>query len=356
MRLGDTGSDDYLAGWTRGDWTAADGSTTEVADRVVAELEEQWTPSRLAAYLDDLGPGRILVNRLRTCSTAVSTARPSSSTAAWARCCRTAASTTAAPASSGTSSVPRRCARPRGVRRGRARASSPPTPSAAPVRGWQMHGLEDRVHELNEAAASIARVGGRRARRARRRRPRTHRRAARAAGHDGPADAQAIFAEQLRGLRDGGIDVVLIETMSDLAEVEAAVAAAREVVPDLPVRRDAVLRHQPAHHDGRPPRRGGHRARRGRRRRRRSELRPRSRGDGVHRRAARRGPTRGPAAASRSPTPGCRRSSATTSSTTRRPTTWPSTRARCTTLGIDLVGACCGSTPEHIAAIRDAVS
>ena len=56
MRLGDTGSDDYLAGWTRGAWTAAEGSTTEVADRVVADLEEQWSPERLAAYLDDLGP------------------------------------------------------------------------------------------------------------------------------------------------------------------------------------------------------------------------------------------------------------------------------------------------------------
>ena len=37
-----------------------------------------------------------------------------------------------------------------------------------------------------------------------------------------PADAQEIFAEQLRGLRDGGIDLVLVETMSDLGEVEAA--------------------------------------------------------------------------------------------------------------------------------------
>jgi hypothetical protein len=56
MRLGDTGSDDYLAGWTRGAWTTLDGSPTEVADRVVADLEEQWSPERLAAYLDDLGP------------------------------------------------------------------------------------------------------------------------------------------------------------------------------------------------------------------------------------------------------------------------------------------------------------
>ena len=58
MRLGDTGSDDYLAGWTRGEWTTADGSTTDVAERVAAQLEEQGTPARLAAYLDDLGPGK----------------------------------------------------------------------------------------------------------------------------------------------------------------------------------------------------------------------------------------------------------------------------------------------------------
>jgi hypothetical protein len=56
MRLGDTGSDDYLAGWTRGAWTQAEGTTTEVADRVVAELEEQWTAERLTDYLATLGP------------------------------------------------------------------------------------------------------------------------------------------------------------------------------------------------------------------------------------------------------------------------------------------------------------
>ena len=56
MRLGDTGSDDYLAGWTRSEWTQAEGTTTEVADRVVAELDEQWTPERLSDYLATLGP------------------------------------------------------------------------------------------------------------------------------------------------------------------------------------------------------------------------------------------------------------------------------------------------------------
>ena len=99
----------------------------------------------------------------------------------------------------------------------------------------QMHGLEDRVHELNRAAASIARSVA-------------DEHGALVAGDLGPtgellaplgtmdaAEAEEIFAEQLRGLRDGGIDVVLIETMSDLGEVAAAVAAARSVVPDLPV-------------------------------------------------------------------------------------------------------------------------
>jgi 5-methyltetrahydrofolate--homocysteine methyltransferase len=98
-----------------------------------------------------------------------------------------------------------------------------------------MHGLEDRVHELNQAAAAIARSVA-------------DEHGALVAGDLGPTgellaplgtmsaeEAQEIFAEQLRGLRDGGIDLVLIETMSDLAEVEAAVAAARSVVPDLPV-------------------------------------------------------------------------------------------------------------------------
>lgn len=100
----------------------------------------------------------------------------------------------------------------------------------------QMHQLEDRVIELNRAAAQIAgRV---------------------ADAHEGvyvlgdigpsgellepmgtltPESAQELFAEQMRGLVEGGVDGFLIETMSDLAEVHAAVHAAKEVAPDLPV-------------------------------------------------------------------------------------------------------------------------
>ncbi len=54
MRLGDTGADDYLMGWERTPWTAADGSPPEVLDRVAAGLDEEWPAERIAAYLDGL--------------------------------------------------------------------------------------------------------------------------------------------------------------------------------------------------------------------------------------------------------------------------------------------------------------
>jgi hypothetical protein len=55
MRLGDTGSDEYLAGWERSAWTRADGSPAEVLDRVSSDLDAQWPADRIARYLDGLG-------------------------------------------------------------------------------------------------------------------------------------------------------------------------------------------------------------------------------------------------------------------------------------------------------------
>ena len=55
MRLGDTGSDDYLAGWDRSPWTEAEGTPAEVLDRVTAELDAAWPAEAIASYLDDLG-------------------------------------------------------------------------------------------------------------------------------------------------------------------------------------------------------------------------------------------------------------------------------------------------------------
>jgi 5-methyltetrahydrofolate--homocysteine methyltransferase len=98
-----------------------------------------------------------------------------------------------------------------------------------------MHGLEDRVAELNLAGARIGRAVA-------------DRRDGWVLGDVGPSgeliaplgvlepdDAKAMFAEQIAALAEGGVDLILIETMSDLAEATAAVAAATETVPELPV-------------------------------------------------------------------------------------------------------------------------
>ena len=100
----------------------------------------------------------------------------------------------------------------------------------------QMHGLEDRVEELNQAAAALAR-------RVADRHPGVF-----VLGDIGPSgelmepmgdltvdSAAEMFGEQIRGLVAGGVDGILIETMSDLTEVEAAVTAARKEAPGLPV-------------------------------------------------------------------------------------------------------------------------
>jgi 5-methyltetrahydrofolate--homocysteine methyltransferase len=50
-----------------------------------------------------------------------------------------------------------------------------------------------------------------------------------------PEGAIELFSEQISALAAGGADAILIETMSDLSEVEAAIASARAVAPDLPV-------------------------------------------------------------------------------------------------------------------------
>jgi 5-methyltetrahydrofolate--homocysteine methyltransferase len=99
-----------------------------------------------------------------------------------------------------------------------------------------MHGLEDKVFEVNEAAAKIARAVA------------DNHKDVFVFGDIGPSgelmepmgilthdDAVEIFAEQIKGLVAGGVDAILIETMSDLEEVRAAVAAAHREAPGLPV-------------------------------------------------------------------------------------------------------------------------
>lgn len=100
----------------------------------------------------------------------------------------------------------------------------------------EMHDLGDRVAEINRAGAEVAR-------RVADRHPGVF-----VLGDVGPsgelmdpmgtltpASAQELFAEQIAALAEGGVDAILIETMSDLSEVEAAVRAAQEVAPGLPI-------------------------------------------------------------------------------------------------------------------------
>jgi methionine synthase I (cobalamin-dependent) len=104
----------------------------------------------------------------------------------------------------------------------------------------QHFGLGERVRELNIAGATVARrsvdaMGA------------DERRAAFVAGAIGPlglrgemplSEMRAVFAEQIRALADGGVDLLIAETMMSVDEAEQVVLATREVAPQL---RIAVL-------------------------------------------------------------------------------------------------------------------
>jgi 5-methyltetrahydrofolate--homocysteine methyltransferase len=100
-----------------------------------------------------------------------------------------------------------------------------------------MHNLADRAAELNQAGTRLARseadaaphpvvVGG-------------------SMGPTGQLlaplgsldfeDARDAFEQQARALAAGGVDVLWIETMSDLEEVRAAVEGCRRAAPDVPL-------------------------------------------------------------------------------------------------------------------------
>jgi len=100
-----------------------------------------------------------------------------------------------------------------------------------------LHGNERRVGEVNQMAAVLARsevdaAGG----------------SALVAGDIGPTgsimfpmgllqydEAVEVFAEQATGLVAGGVDLIWIETMSDLDEIHAAIEGVRRVAPEIPV-------------------------------------------------------------------------------------------------------------------------
>jgi 5-methyltetrahydrofolate--homocysteine methyltransferase len=99
----------------------------------------------------------------------------------------------------------------------------------------RLHGLQDRVDELNRTAAILAkaeaRAGGDRTL---------------VAGDIGPSgeivaplgtleyeEAVDVFHEQARSLIAGGVDLIWIETMSDLNEIKAAIEGVRRASPGI---------------------------------------------------------------------------------------------------------------------------
>ncbi|HET7613345.1 MAG TPA: bifunctional homocysteine S-methyltransferase/methylenetetrahydrofolate reductase [Gemmatimonadaceae bacterium] len=96
------------------------------------------------------------------------------------------------------------------------------------------YGLQEQVGEINRAAAKIARdvaeddllVAGAAGPLGVRLEP---------LGPTSLDEARAAFREQLQALKDGGADVFILETFVDLHEVEQAILAAREVDAKIPV-------------------------------------------------------------------------------------------------------------------------
>ncbi len=103
------------------------------------------------------------------------------------------------------------------------------------------HGLQDKVFEINRAGAKLARQAVAQL---------ADKQAGDAwvAGSVGPLgvlleplgktsleEARAAFKEQIEGLIAGGVDLLVIETISALNEAEQALLAAREAAPDIPI-------------------------------------------------------------------------------------------------------------------------
>ncbi len=96
------------------------------------------------------------------------------------------------------------------------------------------HGLEAQVRKINREGARVAREAARGR--------------ALVAGAVGPIgkplapighitadEAQAAYREQIEGLLEGGVDLLLLETMPSLDQAKAALAAARSLDPAVPV-------------------------------------------------------------------------------------------------------------------------
>jgi homocysteine S-methyltransferase len=127
------------------------------------------------------------------------------------------------------------------------------------------YGMRDKVREFNLAGAAIARqcVTAVREKQA------TEAFVAGAVGSLGvrlepfgtlsQAAARAAFAEQIAALAEGGVDLLILETMMSLDEAEQAIAAARESAPGIPVIALVTLDEESNCLDGSTPEQAAHR-------------------------------------------------------------------------------------------------
>lgn len=96
------------------------------------------------------------------------------------------------------------------------------------------YGLEGKVYEINLKGAQLAKAAARDK--------------ALVAGSIGPlavqieplgklsySEAKELFKEQAKGLLDGGVDLIVLETFSMVSELQQAVLAVRELDPDIPI-------------------------------------------------------------------------------------------------------------------------
>ena len=172
------------------------------------------------------------------------------------------------------------------------------------------------------------------------------------AGRAAPARAavRAAFRETIDGLLEGGVDLFQFETFSLLAHLAIAIEEARDASADLPIIAMLTFGEDVELPDGtlpfaaaRPARRHGRRCHRRELRRRAAGLPRRAVGDGRRR----------PGRSSR--TPGCRSGSRASSCTPPAPDYLAAMTARFVDAGAAIVGGCCGTTPDHIRAMRAAL-